>query len=97
MTYKLICTDIDGTLLNKERELSKITISEVQRIAPIPFVLISSRMPKAMRHIQQQFNNTTTPIKTIPSAMMPAPSLLTLRIQVPLKTAVLRLTTACIH
>lgn len=62
MAYKLVCTDIDGTLLNKDRELSKITISEVQRIAPIPFVLISSRMPKAMRHLQQQFNNTTTPI-----------------------------------
>ena len=62
MAYKLVCTDIDGTLLNKDRELSKITISEVQRIAPIPFVLISSRMPKAMRHLQQQFNNTATPI-----------------------------------
>ncbi|WP_299522345.1 Cof-type HAD-IIB family hydrolase [uncultured Lutibacter sp.] len=62
MNYKLICTDIDGTLLNKDRELSEITIKEVQRIAPIPFVLISSRMPKAMRHLQQQFNNTSTPI-----------------------------------
>ncbi len=62
MNYKLICTDIDGTLLNKDRELSEITINEVIRIAPIPFVLISSRMPKAMRHLQQQFKNTTTPI-----------------------------------
>ena len=62
MNYKLICTDIDGTLLNKDRELSEVTIKEVQRIAPIPFVLISSRMPKAMRHLQQQFNNTSTPI-----------------------------------
>ncbi len=62
MNYKLICTDIDGTLLNKDRELSEITINEVKRIAPIPFVLISSRMPKAIRHLQQQFKNTTTPI-----------------------------------
>ena len=62
MNYKLICTDIDGTLLNKDRELSEATISEVQRISPIPFVLISSRMPKAMRHLQEQFKNTTTPI-----------------------------------
>lgn len=62
MNYKLICTDIDGTLLNKDRELSEVTIDEVQRIAPIPFVLISSRMPKAMRHLQHQFKNTTTPI-----------------------------------
>jgi Cof subfamily protein (haloacid dehalogenase superfamily) len=62
MNYQLICTDIDGTLLNKERELSENTISEVKRISPIPFVLISSRMPKAMRHLQQQFGNINTPL-----------------------------------
>lgn len=62
MTYKLVCSDIDGTLLNRNRELSEFTIAEVQRIAPIPFVLISSRMPAAMVHLQQQFKNTTTPV-----------------------------------
>lgn len=62
MQYKLICTDIDGTLLNKDRELSETTIKVVQKIAPIPFVLISSRMPKAIRHLQHQFNNINTPI-----------------------------------
>ena len=62
MNYKLICTDIDGTLLNKDRELSEKTIKQVQRIAPLPFVLISSRMPKAMHHLQEQFKNTSTPL-----------------------------------
>ena len=62
MNYKLICTDIDGTLLNKDRELSEKTIKQVQRIAPMPFVLISSRMPKAMHHLQEQFKNTSTPL-----------------------------------
>ncbi len=62
MSYKLICSDIDGTLLNKDRELSDFTIQEVQRISPIPFVLISSRMPKAMRHLQKQLKKITTPI-----------------------------------
>tara|TARA_R110000868_G_scaffold49156_12_gene158684 strand:- start:2239 stop:3042 length:804 start_codon:yes stop_codon:yes gene_type:complete len=62
MKYKLICSDIDGTLLNKERELSKFTISEVQRISPMPFILISSRMPKAMRHLQQHLGNSHAPI-----------------------------------
>jgi Cof subfamily protein (haloacid dehalogenase superfamily) len=62
MSYQLICSDIDGTLLNKDRELSEITIQEVQRIAPIPFVLISSRMPNALRHLQNEFGNATTPL-----------------------------------
>jgi len=62
MTYKLICSDIDGTLLDKNRELSQMTIQEIQRVSPIPFVLISSRMPKAMRHLQNRLGNTSAPI-----------------------------------
>jgi len=62
MTYKLICSDIDGTLLDKNRELSDLTIQEIRRVSPIPFVLISSRMPKAMRHLQKQLGNETAPI-----------------------------------
>ena len=62
MQYKLICSDIDGTLLNKDRELPQFTIDEVRRIFPIPFILISSRMPAAMRHLQIKLGNKTAPI-----------------------------------
>lgn len=62
MNYQLICSDIDGTLLDKNRELSAFTIQQIQRVSPIPFVLISSRMPKAMRHLQSQLGNVGTPI-----------------------------------
>lgn len=62
MTYQLICSDIDGTLLDKNRELSDFTIQEIQRISPIPFVLISSRMPKAIWHLQGQLGNIGTPM-----------------------------------
>ncbi|SNR41995.1 hypothetical protein SAMN06265371_102463 [Lutibacter agarilyticus] len=62
MSYQLICSDIDGTLLNKDRELSKATIEQVKRVAPIPMVLISSRMPKALRHLQHDFGNASAPL-----------------------------------
>jgi len=62
MDYKLICSDIDGTLLNKDRELSTATINEIKRLSHIPFILISSRMPKAMRHLQEVLGNTKNPI-----------------------------------
>ena len=62
MAYKSICSDIDGTLLNIERELSEITIAQVQRVSPIPFILISSRMPAAMHHLQRDLKNESTPL-----------------------------------
>ena len=62
MAIKLICSDIDGTLLNKNRELSDKTITEIKRLSKIPFILISSRMPKAMIHIQNQLDITHLPL-----------------------------------
>lgn len=62
MNIKLICSDIDGTLLDKERALSAATISQVNRLSEIPFILISSRMPKAMRHLQEELNNPHLPL-----------------------------------
>ena len=63
MNYKAICSDIDGTLLDKNRELSVRTIAEVSRIKElIPFILISSRMPKSMRLLQKQLGVIEQPI-----------------------------------
>jgi Cof subfamily protein (haloacid dehalogenase superfamily) len=50
-----ICTDIDGTLLDSQRQLSATTIETVKRLSNrIPIILASSRMPAAMRHLQAE-------------------------------------------
>lgn len=63
MKFKMLCTDIDGTLLNKQRELSAATIYEIKKIKDlIPVVLISSRMPKAMKHLQEELDILDHPL-----------------------------------
>lgn len=57
MVPKILFTDIDGTLLNKNRELSVNTIKQIKRlnsILSIPVILVSARMPKSMRILQSQ-------------------------------------------
>ena len=34
MKYKIVFSDIDGTLLNKERELSPLTIQTIKEVKP---------------------------------------------------------------
>jgi len=54
---KLICSDIDGTLLDKDRELSERTIAVSKKLKDdYPIILISSRMPAAMRHLQSEID-----------------------------------------
>ncbi|OKL38914.1 Cof-type HAD-IIB family hydrolase [Pontibacter flavimaris] len=55
MKFRAICTDIDGTLLNSERQLSQRTIHTFKSLGKdVPVILASSRMPSAVRHLQQE-------------------------------------------
>ncbi len=52
MYFKAICSDVDGTLLNSERDLSARLKNLIQSLPKeIPLILASSRMPDAMRHL----------------------------------------------
>jgi len=63
MDYKIVFSDIDGTLLNKNRELSPATITEIKKLKnKIPFILISARMPSAMRHLQKELDIEELPL-----------------------------------
>jgi Cof subfamily protein (haloacid dehalogenase superfamily) len=63
MQFKAICTDIDGTLLNADRVLSAKTIDVIRRLATdVPVILASSRMPKAMRHLQAELGILHCPL-----------------------------------
>ena len=63
MNYNMICTDIDGTLLDKNRELSTATINSIKELDEIiETILISSRMPSAMYHLQEDLNIKDKPI-----------------------------------
>lgn len=60
--FNLICSDVDGTLLNKDRELSEVTIVTISEVSKyIPFVFISSRMPKAILHLQRETSTEQMP------------------------------------
>ncbi len=58
-SYKMICSDIDGTLLDINRTISVINKNILCRIADdlqIPIILVSARMPKGMRYLQALLN-----------------------------------------
>ncbi len=56
--FKMICLDIDGTLLNSQHQISQSTKEMVQRVAEkgTPVILVSARMPKGIRFLQQELN-----------------------------------------
>lgn len=49
--YKLVCVDVDGTLVNDSKEVMEFTREQIERVKrdfDTTFVLVSSRMPKSL-------------------------------------------------
>ncbi|MCB8965077.1 MAG: HAD family hydrolase [Bacteroidales bacterium] len=57
--YRVVFSDVDGTLLNKDRELSDVTVQQIRKLANIhnvKFVMVSARMPEGMQHLYNQLS-----------------------------------------
>lgn len=63
MKYKILCSDLDGTLLTTKNDVSDFTVSEINRIKNhIKIILVSARMPKSMTYLQERLGITQQPI-----------------------------------
>ncbi len=58
MDYKIIFSDMDGTLLNKQSEISDVTKTSIEAmgIAGMPFVLTTGRSIHGVKHALETFN-----------------------------------------
>ena len=63
MNYKILCSDLDGTLLSSKSDVSDFAISEIRRIKEqVKVFLVSARMPQAMHYIQKDLGILHQPI-----------------------------------
>nr|WP_299383899.1 Cof-type HAD-IIB family hydrolase [Allomuricauda sp.] len=71
MNFKLLCSDLDGTLLSTKNDVSAFTIEEINRIkAQMRIVLVSARMPKSMTYLQQRMGIEGHPIISYNGALV---------------------------
>lgn len=56
MKYKCIFSDIDGTLLNSQHQITPKTKAKIKTLHEknIPFILVSARMPQGMSYLQDE-------------------------------------------
>ncbi len=73
LKYQLIVSDIDGTLLNKARDVAPETIKEIRRVWAnyhIPVVLASGRMSKGMHKIKRDIGLIDLPMISYNGALI---------------------------
>ncbi|MFD0798072.1 Cof-type HAD-IIB family hydrolase [Maribacter chungangensis] len=63
MTYKVLCSDLDGTLLSTKSDVSEFTVQQIQRIRKtVQIILVSARMPSGMYYLQERLGIEHQPI-----------------------------------
>ncbi len=63
MPYKILISDIDGTLLSDHNNVSDFTTEQIARIKDaVKVILASARMPSAIRYLQERLGVTDMPM-----------------------------------
>lgn len=63
MNFKILCSDLDGTLLSSKSDVSDFTISEITRIREaVRIILVSARMPQSITYLQERLGIQNQPI-----------------------------------
>ncbi|WP_405413614.1 Cof-type HAD-IIB family hydrolase [Maribacter sp. Asnod1-A12] len=63
MKYKILCSDLDGTLLSSKSDVSEYAIEQIDKIKnDTKIILVSARMPSGMHYIQENLGITNQPI-----------------------------------
>lgn len=63
MEYKILCCDLDGTLLTTKSDVSDFTVSEISRISEkLRVILVSARMPQSMTYLQRRLGIEHEPL-----------------------------------
>lgn len=63
MNFKILCSDLDGTLLSTKNDVSDFTVSEIKRVKhQLRIILVSARMPKSMTYLQNRMDIQENPI-----------------------------------
>lgn len=55
--YKMLCLDIDGTLLNSNHRITEKTMKAIRSLSVekgVPVILVSARMPRGIRFLQNE-------------------------------------------
>jgi len=87
MNFKLLCSDLDGTLLTTKSDVSNFTITEIERIRKkIKIILVSARMPSGMRYLQKRLGIEDQPIICYNGALVLDGKKEILSVYIPFKT-----------
>ncbi len=63
MRYKVLCSDLDGTLLSTKNDVSDFTVSQISRIKhAMRILLVSARMPRSMTYLQRRMGIEHEPL-----------------------------------